>query len=249
MIADSASNKITLEFTQPVALADTSKGFSVMVDGKTVVISKLSKGDATNRVVISLPSAIVNTQKVLVSYSNGNIVSDNDQPMRNFTNVQVENLLEGSSPSLQSAVTSQNGDTLLLAFNKKMSLPSDLSTLALYATYNQQIKINSTSCQFTSEGDSTRLSLILSQPVYHEYALKLSAPASTFKSSDNGALALLSSYAVVNNSLGMPLTLSSVGLSTNSMVITLTFNKRVAMAYDLKKDFSIKVNEIGRAHV
>ena len=244
VVADSASDKITLEFTQPVALADSSKGFSVKVDGKTVVISKLSKGDVNNKVVISLPNPVGNTQAVLVSYTNGNIVSDNDQPMRNFTNVQVENLLKGSSPSLQSAVTSQNGDTLLLAFNKKMSLPSDLSALALYATYNQQMKISATSCQFTSEGDSTHISLLLSQPVYNEYALKLSTTASTFKSSDNGTLGLLSSYAVVNNSLGMPLTLSSVGLSTNSLIITLTFNKRVAMAYDLKKDFSIKVNDI-----
>src|SRR5574344_144624 len=244
VIADSASNKITLEFTQPVALADTSKGFSVKVDGKAVVISKLTKGDTNNKVVVSLPNPVSNSQAVVVSYTNGNIVSDDSQPMRNFTNVQVENLLKGSSPLLQSAVTSQNGDTLLLAFNKKMSLPSDLSALTLYATYNQQVKISATSCRFTTEGDSTHLSLLLSQPAYNEYTLKLSTTASTFKSGDNGSLGLLSSYTVVNNSLGMPLTLSSVGLSTNNTTITLTFNKRVAMAYDLKKDFSVKMNGI-----
>ena len=242
VITDSASDKITLEFTQPVALADSSRGFSVKVDGKAMEISKLSKGDVNNKVVISLPNTVGNSQAVVVSYTNGNIVSDNNQPMRNFTNIQVENLIKGSSPLLQSAVTSQNGDTLLLAFNKKMSLPSDLSALTLYATYNQQLKLSATSCRFTSEGDSTRISLILSQSVYNEYTLKLTTTAATFKSYDNGSLGLLSSYAVVNKSLGMPLTLSSAILSTNNTTITLTFNKRVAMAYELKKDFSVKVN-------
>lgn len=245
VVEDSAPNKITLTLTQPVAKAVSAEGFIVKVNGKSVSINNVSKGKTDHEVVLTLSETLMKSQRITLSYENGGILSDCSIPLTSFSNITVDNLLAGSAPQLLTAQTSADGKIVFLTFNKKMNIPSDLSLMSIKATLNgKTTTINAVRDSFAKEGDSTCVAVILSQTVFREYQLALNATESAFHSHDGGILANLSSFAVDNLSTGMPVTMSTAVLSKDGTTITLTFNKRLAMAYNLSQQFSVTVDDV-----
>jgi alpha-L-fucosidase 2 len=243
VVEDSASNKIFLKLTQPVVTANSTKGFTVKVDGKIVDIKNVAKGASANEIVLTLSDILTKSQSVTLTYNDGDILSDCDIPLTAFTNVTVDNMLTGSAPRLLSAETSIDGKMMYLTFNKKMDLATDLTMMTLKSTYSgKTTAISLGKNSFATVGDSTCIAIVLSQPVYREYTLTLSSTVSSFKSHDGGLLANQSLFAVINLSKGLPVTMSSIALSTDGVTITMTFNKRLAMSYDMTKQFSVSVD-------
>lgn len=245
VVMDSALNKITMKLTQPVATVNSEKGFTVKVDGKSAEIKGVTNGTGTNDIVLTLSESITKDQSVKITYADGDVLSYCGIPLTAFTSVVVDNMIAGSAPRLLSAVTSADGKTINLTFNKNMDLATDLAAMTLKSVYSgKSMAISLESNSFTAIGDSTCITVVLAQPVYNEYKLTLGSTAATFCSHDGGPLANLSLFAVDNLSAGMPVSLSSAVLPTDGISVILTFNKRLAMSYNLTSQFPVSVDGI-----
>lgn len=238
-VADNTPNKVQIITTESILDATGFTGFKVKVDDQEVTINSVVKADS-NKLVITLNNSIVNSNAISLSYSNGNVLSVFNKKLANFNDALIDNLLKGSSPRITEIFTNKEGDSILIKFNKKMQIPSDISTLVLSATYNGQINIPILPASFFKK-DSAVLSFPLDQRVYRDYGLLLNYPGNNIVSADGGVLKTITDYQVTNNSDGLPVHLSSGKIETDGITLSLHFSKPMVLEGGQANSFNLDI--------
>lgn len=238
-VTDENPRRIQVIISQPVQESSNFDGFTVKVDGQIVVIDSVVSGDTSNQLMICLNDSIFNDDEIILSYSEGNVVSIYDKNLDDFSDELVFNLLDRAAPIITELVTSENGDTLISKFSKKMIIPSDLLSMKLNAEYNgDKVPILLSSVT----GDSALLLFSLAEKVYADYKLLLSYTGSNILSSDSGLLDTFSDYPVTNNARGLPVRIEDGMVQSNGISVVLAFSKPLAIAVGQSVHFTLNVN-------
>lgn len=240
-VTENAPSQIQLELTNSIVTANNYTGFTVKIDDEVAAIDNIAQSD-TNKLVINLSKSILKDNVVTLSYDNGNVVSVNyEKKLPAFSDAGVDNLLNGAAPRLIDASTDVTGDVLLLKFNKKMHIPSDVSALALAADYNGQLNIPVSQCSFANN-DSTTLSFQLGEKVYRDYTLTVSYSGTGILSADEGVLKAVSELSVNNKSNGLPVHIDSGKAEADGISLLLDFSKPMKLSNGQSADFILDVN-------
>lgn len=232
--------QVLVTFSKPIKTLPSYEGFTVKVDGTPADIDTVVQLDSVH-LAINLINSITKTNDVTLSYANGNVVSVYNKALVAFEDTAVDNQLYGSAPKLVDLLVTQNGDSLLAIFNKKMFLPDDLTTLTLKATYNGQKAVSLLNCSYL-DNDSTKLAFLLSDTVYADYQLVLSYTGTNILSVDSGVFKSDTAYIVNNMAKGLPVHIVSASIDNNAIAITLTFSKPMAMIDAQIPQLTLKVN-------
>jgi len=226
------NNPKQIELTLSKSIADSShfKGFAAKINNQIVAIDSVVLRD-TNKLVINLKIDILKNNNILLSYSNGNVVSIYKKNLVSFNDALVDNLLKGASPRIAELKTNENGDTLIAKFNLKMQLPSDISALALKAAYNGNISIPILKSSFFNN-DSTLLVFPLNKKVYADYKLLLSYSGNNISSSDSSLLKIFSDFSVTNYSKGLPVKIVTGKIESDGISGLFKFSKPLVSMKD-----------------
>src|ERR1035437_901183 len=240
-VTDKNPKQIQVILTKSIVNANRFSGFTLKIDGKVTSIDSVVLCD-TNKVAININESILKNNAVTVSYSNGNVVSTSlGKTLINFTDTLVDNLLSGASPRLTEVTTNKGGDTLVAKFNKRIQIPSVVSSLALNAQYNGQINIPVFQGTFF-KNDSNMLSFPLGKQVYRDYKLSFTYSGSDIVSVDGGLLKTVSDFPVTNNSNGLPVHINSGKIETEGITLSLEFSKPMALTSAQTGYFALSVN-------
>ena len=239
-VLDANPKQIMVTFTKPIKALPSFEGFSVKVDGMDAVIDTIVLADSVH-LAINLINNVNKTNDITLSYSNGNVVSVYNKALVAFNDTAVDNQLYGSAPKLVELAVTENGDSLVTQFNKKMFLPDDISSLELKATFNGQKTISLLNCSFLNN-DSTTMVFQLSDTVYADYQLALSYTGNSILSADSGVFRNDTAYVVKNKAKGLPVHIVSASVDNSAMALTLVFSKPMAMIDAQIPQLTLKVN-------
>ena len=231
--------QIQLTMSKSILNSTGFNGFTVKTDNKVTTINSVALAD-TNQLVINLNDNILKNNNILLSYSNGNVVSVYNKNLGSFSDSLVYNLLKGASPRIAELKTNKDGDTLIAKFNMKMQLPSVNSALALNAAYNGNISIPFSKISFYNN-DSTLLAIPLDEKVYADYRLLLSYTGNNISSSDNGLLKTFSDFPVINYSKGLPVKMNAGKIEVDGISGAFQFSKPLSTVV-VKSAFTLNVN-------
>jgi uncharacterized repeat protein (TIGR02059 family) len=240
-VTDTNSKQIQVVLSTSVVKAKSFTGFTLKIDGNVATIDSVVLCD-TNKVAIHISQSILKDNAITLSYSNGNVVSTSyGKKLINFTYKFVDNLLKGASPQIIEVTTDINGGALIMKFNKKMQLPSDVSALTLNAEYNGQMIIPILQGSFF-KNDSTMLSFSLDTMVYRDYKLSVTYSGSNIVAADSGLLKTVSDFPVTNNSNGLPVHINSAKIETDGITLSLEFSKTMILTSAQSGYFALYIN-------
>ena len=240
-VTEKNPKQIQVVLSKSIVAANSYNGFTLKIDNMVTPIDSVVLCDS-NKVTINISQSILKDNKITLSYSNGNVVSTSyGKKLINFTDKLIDNLLKGASPQIIEVTTSINGDALVMKFNKKMLIPSDVSALALKAEYNGQMIISILQGSFFNN-DSTRLSFSLDKQVYRDYKLLLTYSGNNVSSADSGLLNIVSDFPVTNNSNGLPVKINSGKIGADGITLSLEFSKPMALTSVQSGYFTLAVN-------
>ena len=240
LVNDDNPKQILLNFSLPIHSDDTYQGFAVTVDSQQVVIESVVLSDSMH-LAINLSDSITKNNQISVSYSNGNVLSTYEKNLADFENTIVDNLLDGAPPRIVEILLSDFGDSLITKFNKKMLLPSDISTLSIEAHHIDTFNIQLTQSNFYNN-DSSMLCFELSEQVFADYSLFLSYVGDDVVSADSALLNNITDLSIDNNAKGLPVQLVSANLEDNAFAIAMEFTKPMQMTDDQIDQMAIMVN-------
>ena len=123
-----------------------------------------------------------------------------------------------------------------------MQLPSDISALALKATYNGNISIPFSKISFFNN-DSTLFAFPLDKKVYADYKLLLSYSGNNISSSDSSLLKTFSDFPATNYSKGLPVRIAAGKIDSDGKLCIFEFSKPLATVLE-KSAFTLKVNNV-----
>lgn len=218
--------QIQVEMNKSIIDSGYFKGFTVKIDDKIVQLDSVVLVD-TISLAVCLKDSVMKTNKVSLSYADGNVMSVFNKKLANFNDTLVDNLLKGASPRITGIVTNKQGDTLKLKFNMKMNLPGDSSGLALSSNYGGGTDIPIHKPLFINN-DSSSLVFPLGQKVYRDYELFLTYSGSNIVSLDSGLLEAVTNFQVLNCSDGLPVHLDSGIVESDGITMLLKFSKPMA---------------------
>jgi alpha-L-rhamnosidase len=217
-------------------------GFSLKINNlPNAVIDSVGYSDFYQAIVLYLASQVTKNDALLLSYSNGNVLSAKQQELFKFNDFSIDNLLPGSVPKLSSAIIGKNGDEISLYFNQNM-IADNFSTGSFKfteTTTNTQWTINSVS---KVNGDSSIIILKPSEKLYFENNLVLSYGDSILISADGAKLAKIDNFVVKNNANGLPPQIVNDSIINIGYSFQLIFNKSLSSVSDQKTYFSVKIN-------
>ena len=239
-VYDADPKQIQITFTKPLEEQSQYDGFAVKVDGLGADIDTVIMIDSVNLAVL-LTDDILNINEVHISYSGGNVLSVYDKPLAEFSDTLVDNQLYGSAPRFTELKVTEKGDSLIAMFNKKMFLPSDISSLALKADFNGEMDIPLIQCDFLNS-DSTTFVFPLGDTVYADYELVLNYTGTDIVSFDGGLLKSYEGYIVTNNAQGLPVHIDSAFVYESAIAITLVFSKPMYMIDSQIPQLTLLVN-------
>jgi lysophospholipase L1-like esterase len=226
-VTDNDPKQINVKLTIAVEDSVHFNGFTVKVDNVVVPLDSVVLVDSTD-LSIFLSDSILIENTITLSYSNGNVFSKWPKQLVTFGDTLLDNLLLGSSPRIHEVTTNKTGDTLLVRFNKKMLIPSDISALTLNADYNGPINVSILQCSFFNN-DSTVLAFSLDTNVYRDYGLLFTYSGSSIASLDSGMLKPVTDFPVINISDGLPVHIVSAKVKSDGITLLLEFEKPMAL--------------------
>ncbi len=242
-VDDENPNQIIVNLNHAVKFAEQFEGFSAKIDNQDVEIESIELGDTTTLLVITLNNDIVSSNKITLSYNEGNVTSIYEKMLLDFSNAPVNNLLKGAPPVIIKLEINENGNTLVASFSKKMLPASNLSTLALSTDFDGDKNIPIIESQVI-ETDSTRIHFVLDEQVYADYDLLLSYSGNNIVSSDSSSLEAFSDIPVINNAQGLPVVINSGILNPDGTSVILEFSKNLSIAVGQAAHFSLNVNGV-----
>lgn len=233
--------QLVLNFSLPIQTAESYDGFSVYINQQTVNIESVTLLESA-QLAINLSDSVSIYSEITLSYNKGNIISTYGKALANIDNAIVENLLPGAAPRIIDIFLTQNGDTLVVQFNKNMQLPDDISGLTIQAEYNGSFQINTENVLF-HQNDSSSLAFTLSKQVFADYALWLSYNGNSIVSADQGLAGQFSNQAINNTAKGLPVEMLSGTLEDNAFVLALSFTKPMKINNEQLNQVQIEVND------
>jgi alpha-L-fucosidase 2 len=240
-VTDNNPKQIFVDLSESVKEQDTFNGFTVKIDSMIADIDSVVMGGTANQLVVNLKDSISKENEVLLSYSNGNVLSIFDVNLNNFTDTLVDNLLTGSFPRIVELKSSEDGNSIIARFNKHMQVPTDVSTFTLFTEYVGKDSIPILQSAFF-DNDSAFLSFSLAEEVFADYTLSLSYSGNSVISSDSALLKTFSNLPVTNYSKGLPFQILDGNIDLSGLFAELEFSKPVAMAIEQSDYFTLKVN-------
>ena len=239
-VFESNPKQVVLNFSLPISSADAYEGFVVTVDTQQVAIESIVLSDSMH-LAINLSDSISKNNQISVSYSGGNVISTYEKNLADFENNLVDNLLNGAPPRIVEFSLTNNGDSLIAAFNKKMILPANVSSFNIEAQFTDTFNIQLVNSAFYNN-DSTMLCFELSEQVFADYALLLSYVGNNLVSADSALVNNFTNLVINNTAKGLPVQLVSASLEDNAFAITMEFTKPMQMTDDQIDQLSILVN-------
>jgi poly(3-hydroxybutyrate) depolymerase len=240
MVNDADPKQIMVNFSLPIKEADNYEGFTVKVDGQVVEIDNIVLANSTY-LAINLTEGILNSNEVLLTYGNGNVLSTYEKDLVEFSDEIVENLLQGAPPRIIEFAVTENGDTLIAKFNKNMILPDDIASLTLKATFDDVFDVSLGEVSFYNN-DSTQLVFPLGEQVFADYELLLTYSGDNIVSADGGLVKNFTDLKVTNKSNGLSVQIVSGTLENSAIAIVLGFSKAMALSDAQLPQLTIEVN-------
>jgi len=238
-VNDADPKQILVTFTKPLKQLTQFDGFSVKVDSLDAAIDTVVMTDSLHLSVMMINNIWKNNE-IRLSYKDGNVVSVYYKNLPAFQDTLVDNQLYGSSPKFVELAVTGNGDSLVAKFNKKMLLPSNITSTLLKADFNGKFTIPLLQCSFLNN-DSTTIVFPLADTVYADYKLSLSC-TDAIMSADSGMLKKDTAYVVTNNSMGLPVHIVSAVVDESAIAISLEFSKPMSMTDSQIDQITLKVN-------
>ena len=244
--ATTSDSTITVKLDTPVIMPTIPSGFKITLNGSmkdSITNATLSHSDSTV-IILTLNKKMINTDNINLSYSTGNVKTSKALELVYFNNMLTDNLLYRSAPIVTSAETSVNGDSVIIAFNKKMNSPADyLNQFQIETNTLKNISINSIDLK---NDDSTEFVCKLSSRIYFEDTLTLSYLGTGVRSNDTGLLKTFSNLTITNVSTGYPPELISAAIRLNGKnwnAIVLNFDRSLAnVSSNQMNFFSVSLN-------
>jgi len=246
-VSGSNPKQITLTLSTSIADSVNFKGFSVKINNQLATINNVVLSDS-NKLAVNLQNNVLSSDEVLLSYSNGNVFSMLSKKLANFSDIEVDNLLTGSSPRIIGITTNVGGDTLKVKFNKKIKLPLSLDGIELKSVYNGNQSISLTKSLILN-ADSTTLAFVLGQKVYRDYRLNFSNTGNNIVSTDNGVLKAVSGAPVTNIANGLPATAKSAKLYADGFTLEVKFSKPMLLTSAQLTSMAIVKNFTSRSTI
>ena len=239
-VTDNNPRQIQVSLNKAIIDSNYFRGFTVKINDQDVTIDSIVLADQ-DKLLINLSDSIEKDNKITLSYSNGNVFSVYNKSLVNFNDTLVDNLLIGSPPRIVEAATNKKGDTLMIKFNKKMQIPSDISALSINAEYNGQMSIPILPGSFFNN-DSTILSFPLNDTVYRDYKLLFTYSGNNIISADSGLSKIATDFPVNNNSDGLPVHINSADIGADGTSLLLKFSKPMSLEDVQPENFSFYKN-------
>ena len=234
-------NQIKVNVNDQIKTQDRFDGFLVKIDDKVADIDSVVLGENNKQLLINLKDAVLNNNAIFLTYNSGNVVSVYEKSLRSFSDTLVDNLLTGAPPRITDIRTSEDGNSVIATFNKKMAIPDSLSTMSLSAEYNGTKDIAILQSAFL-ENDSTKISFTLGEQVFADYTLTLNYSGNNLVSADSGLLKPFSEMKVTNYSVGLPLKVVSGVIPKDGSSVILEFSKPLEVTLNQEIYFTLTVN-------
>lgn len=241
------ANTVKIKLTNAVVIPDTLKGLKVILNGSEIDSITKIKSDITDStlLLISVNKSIQNTDRVSVSYKNGNLKTWDKIALVESAGIRVENILAGSSPVIKEVVSNQTGSEIYIYFNKKMNAGLVGSfKLSITNLNNQEIKVNTISF---NNGDSGIYKLTLKDPVYLDYNMRLAYTGSGITSVDGGQLSANNPLIIRNYAPYKPSVVKEAYINLGGDSIILVFDKKLISSSILKNSFTVSIDNIDAA--
>ncbi|OFY64389.1 MAG: hypothetical protein A2Y71_12180, partial [Bacteroidetes bacterium RBG_13_42_15] len=238
---------LQLQLSQPLVTPTLPTGLSIKANGtQDIPISDISLAvNDSSLLVITLASAILNTDELTVSYTSGTITNPAGINLAPFTGLAVDNLLPGAAPKIKLLETKHEGDTVWMHMSKKMNSPSSYTkNFIIEIEGKEDILINTAN---VPENDSTIIVLLLAGRIYYEDMVSLTYTGTGLESVNGGMLDAFTSKPVQNTAEGYPPNILSSSIrkyGSNYRYIDLTFDKPLLDASEEKEFFTITLNDV-----
>jgi len=234
--------QIVANFSLPIIDADSFSGFSIKVNNELVEIEDVVLTDSLH-LAINLTDSISADSEISISYQSGNVLSVYEKQLEEFNDKFVDNLLYGAPPRIIKWSVSENGDSLIAGFNKKMLLPNVLDSFRMSVEYDSVFHVSLEQCTYLNN-DSSMLVFSLGQKVYADYELFLSYTGANLMAADSGLVRNFTDVQINNTSKGLPMQIVSGTLETSSVAIVLEFSKAIKYKEDQINQLSILANGV-----
>ena len=103
---------------------------------------------------INLKDSISSDSEISISYQSGNVLSVYEKQLEEFNDKFVDNLLYGAPPRIIKWSVSENGDSLIAGFNKKMLLPNVLDSFRMSVEYDSVFHVSLEQCTYLNNDSS-----------------------------------------------------------------------------------------------
>ena len=236
---------LQLKLSQPVNTPALPSGLSVEAnDTVHIPVTGISLAAYdSSLLLVTLASAVQNTDRLTVTYASGNITNTSGIGLVPFARLTVDNLLPGSLPEIRSLETKHKGDTVWMHMTKKMNSPAAFTNdFIINVEGKEDILINTAG---TSENDSAEIFLLPERRIYYEDNASLTYAGTGLEAVNGGALASFINEHVRNTAEGYPPVILSSLLRKYVLsyrYIDLTFDKPLQDAHDEKDFFTITLN-------
>jgi alpha-L-fucosidase 2 len=233
--------RIKVDFTELLQKQADYNGFKVKVNGNPVQVDSVYFIENDNEMNIVMKDAFTKNDSIKLAYSEGNVVSKFNIGLQDIPDTLVNNLLYGSSPRIIEAKSSEDGKYVFVTFNKTMQIPNSLAGLTMTAEFKGTKDILFSDVSYLGD-DQTTLRFTAAQQVFADYNLTLSVSDSNINSTDSGGLESIANFPIENNSIGLPLQITSAKTSTDGMSVVLGFTKPVATSIEQTNFFTLSVD-------
>ncbi len=236
---------ISVEFSDPVLLSEDPSGFEVFVNDSVPHSISRVEVDSThaNLIYIYLDQEVLPADRISLSYSGNDILSQDSVEVSPFLDELVENLLPGAVPQLRDAFTTSDGSMIHLVFNMGLQVSdSSIESFILRAKNYPDLSIELAELSVDEE-DSTTILISPAESLFAEYELVLSYSGTGVMSKDSALMEAFDSLPLINQAPGLPPELVSAEVSDYGFSINILFDKPLNYLAEFDTLFTIKVND------
>ena len=242
----SSATLVEVKLSQEVQLTGDPTGFRVVINGTLPVGITTTEVDPVDATIIhlTLGQEVQVNDQVTLSYDGADVISPDGVPLISFSEMNVENLLPGSTPRITLAQTSDEGTEIQLTFSKEMEItaPAEIGfELTAGGEPEKAIEIDTLYIEIS---DLHTLVLKPAEVLFAEYALYLSYNGSGIGATDGTPLEPFDTLNINNQAPGMSPNLVSAEVANYGFEIRGFFDKPMTDLSASDTLFSIEVEGV-----
>ncbi|MFC5405339.1 SwmB domain-containing protein [Cohnella soli] len=238
---NTAGTIVTVTFDKPMAdPAGKHSQFTVQANGTAKIVTAAALNNNTNKIDLTLATAVTAGQTVTVAYTAGTITAVDTGVLATFAAQNVTNAAPAMAPTFVSATTNTAGTIVTVTFDKPMADPA--------GKHSQfTVQANGAANAVTAaalNGNTNKINLTLATPVTVGQTVTVAYTAGTIAAADTGVLATFAAKNVTNAVMTPGAAPVFVSATTNAAgtIVTVTFNKAMADPADKKSYFKVYVD-------